>query len=146
MSILPIDEQVIKFLLDKYQSQSTNIVSISRNDVKAFNISEKDMSRILFTLQEDGYVNIKAKSVHNDFSRYWEIALKTSCIHYFKNKKEAHKKEFSEKFHFWLPLVISIIALLYSMKEDVQFEKIKEIFFPNTQQEQQIDNKNISNT
>lgn len=85
------EEIVIKYLNEKYKTTNTNEITISKNDCKSIELEENEMSRILFTLQEDGFITIKRKSNHNDFSIYWSIALKSSCIHYFENKSQIIK-------------------------------------------------------
>lgn len=75
--------------MDKFNNDNrdnSNIISISRNDVDVIGMSEQDIVKYLYVLQEDELINIKEKSVHNDLSRYWTVALKSSCLHYFDEK------------------------------------------------------------
>lgn len=77
------EEQLINFFLNKYQESNTNEVTISKKDCEALNMSDEETSRIIHTLKEDGLLTIKRKFIHNDFSMYWTIGLKSSCPHYF---------------------------------------------------------------
>lgn len=55
------EEQLINFFLSKYQEGNTNEVAISKNDRETLNICEKEISRIVHTLQDDGLIAIKRK-------------------------------------------------------------------------------------
>lgn len=90
------EEILIKFLINEFIDSKTNKVSISKNDLEQIALTEQEIIKTIYLLQEDNLLEIKEKSVHDDLSRYWTVALKTSCIHYFENKKEksvANKRE-----------------------------------------------------
>ncbi len=109
------EEQLINFFLDKYQKGDTNEVTISKNDCETLNISEEETSRIIHTLQEDGLLTIQRKSIHNNFSMYWTIALKTNCLHYFDYKDAAKVEKRNNWIKFWIPVVLSAIAIIVSI-------------------------------
>ena len=75
------EEILIEFFNMEYENSDTNEVVIDKNDVKNLNISEREASRIIHLLQEENMLHIKQKSIHNDFSMYWTIALMSPCIH-----------------------------------------------------------------
>ncbi len=84
--VVRMEEKIIRFLIDKFNNDNkdnSNIVAVCRSDVGTIGLSEGDIIKYLYVLQEDGYIVIKEKSVNNDLSRYWEVALKSPCLHYF---------------------------------------------------------------
>ena len=112
------EEQLIEFLNRKFENSNNNEVSINRHELPDLNLTEKEASRIIHLLQEEKLLTIKQKSVHDDFSRYWVIALAPSCVHYFENKKsnnkEQHRKLFNE-IRAWATLFIAVAALIHSI-------------------------------
>jgi|GEM_PF-5362222 len=85
-----MEERIITFLVDKFNNDNkdnSNIISVGKNDADTIGMSEQDIVKYLYVLQEDGFINIKEKSVHNDLSRYWTVALKSPCLHYFDKIK-----------------------------------------------------------
>ena len=109
------EEKVLRFLLNKYQSSKTNRVTFSKNDLQAVDMSEQEVTRALFTLQEDDALTITQKSVHNDLSRFWELALKSNGVHYFeiKDKKRIEiNLAYVTSISALISVVISIIALV----------------------------------
>lgn len=112
------EEILIEFFNMEYENSDTNEVVIDKNDVKNLNISEREASRIIHLLQEENMLHIKQKSIHNDFSMYWTIALMSPCIHYFENKKFNKKEQrrilFNE-IRAWITLAIAIVALIHSI-------------------------------
>ena len=109
------EEQLIVFLLDKYSNSKTNRVSISKNDLDTINLTERETIQTIYLLQEDGLIDIKEKSVHDDLSRYWSIALKSPCVHYFEIKKSAQKENRNNWIQFWIPVVLSIVAIIVAI-------------------------------
>ena len=112
---LTIEEKLIQFFISEYYADNnrTNEISISKTDVENIGISEAEASRTIQLLETSNHLIIKRKSVHNDFSMFWTIELKDSCIHYFdiqkENKIEKRRKSF-EEFRAWITLLISILA------------------------------------
>lgn len=109
------EEQLILFLLEDYKNSKTNVVSISKKDIQEINLTEQEIIQTIYLLQEDGYINIKEKSVHDDLSRYWNIALKSSCIHYFENKKSGKISKRNNWIQFWIPVALSAVAIIVSI-------------------------------
>lgn len=109
------EEQLITFLLDKLPNSKSNIVSISKNSLEEIKMSEHDVIQTIYVLQEDGLINIKDKSIHDDLSRFWNVALKSSCIHYFENKKSNQVIKLIDLVKFLIPVLISIAALIVSI-------------------------------
>lgn len=115
----PVEEIVLQFLIDKNKSCKTNTVSMSITDVKSLEIPEDKIVKSLYSLSNDGCIAIKSKSVHNDFSRFWDLELTSKGIHYFENKSVIRKEKINKQFQFWLPVIISIIALLKSFDKEI---------------------------
>lgn len=109
------EEKLITFLLEKYKCSNTNIISVSRQDVQAINLTEQEIIQTIYLLQEDGYINIKEKAVHDDLSRYWNIALKSTCLHYFENKKTEKISKHNNWVQFWIPVALSAVAIIVSI-------------------------------
>lgn len=111
-------EIIIKLLLDKYFFGDSNEVHFSKEDCKNLNISESDVSRIIHRLQQDKMLNIKAKSTHNDFSRFWTLQLESRCINYFEIKNDnatENRRKSSSELREWITLAIAILAFLLSI-------------------------------
>ncbi len=112
------EEQLIEFLNKKLENSNTNEVSINRHELPDLNLSEQEASRMIYLLQEEKLLTIKQKSVHDDFSRYWVVALSPSCVHYFENKKSGNKEQRRKLFNeirAWFTLIIAIVALIHSI-------------------------------
>lgn len=112
------EEQLIEFLNTKYEDSNTNEVSINKHELPDLNLSEKEASRMIHLLQEEKLLTIKQKSVHDDFSRYWVIALAPSCVHYFENRKSDNKEQRRKLFNeirAWATLIIAVAALIHSI-------------------------------
>lgn len=111
-------EIVIKLLLEKYSENNSNKINFSRKDCENLNISESDVSRIIQRLQQDELLHIEAKSMHNDFSRFWTLELNSKCIDYFKNKKDNiidKRRITSSEVRAWITLAIAILAFILSI-------------------------------
>lgn len=93
--------------MKKYKNSKNNIVSAAKKDIQAINLTEQETIQTLYLLQEDGYINIKEKSVHDDLSRYWNVALKSSLLHYFENIKAAKTDKRNTWIQFWIPVALS---------------------------------------
>ena len=109
------EERLIKFFISKFNNSATNEVSISKSDLPALNLSEKEASRYIYLLQEANYLKIKHKSVHNDFSMSWHVMLEPDCVNYFNIKESIKKDKRNNWIQFWIPVSLSIIAIISSM-------------------------------
>ena len=112
------EEKLIKFFLEENQNSNTNEVSIDKSDLSKLNLTEKEASRCIHFLQEDGILNICQKSKHNDFDIFWKVRLTSKCKYYFENKKEdkiQNRRGKNEEFRQWITLLIAIISLILSV-------------------------------
>lgn len=106
------EESVLKCILNKYNKSETNSILLYRDDISSLNLEEKEISRIVYLLQEDGLLTITKKSNRNDFSTCWTIALKSPGVRYFEVKEEQTLEKKKDNFRFWIPVIISVIALI----------------------------------
>ncbi len=112
----PSDKEIlINFLLQKFDQGTSNRVSINQSDLSNIPLSEKDVIKTIYVLKEDGYLTIVQQSKDDDFSIYWTVALKSSCIDYFKTKEESKIEKRNNWIQFWIPVSVSIAALIVSV-------------------------------
>lgn len=112
---LPSEERLIKFFISEFNNSATNEISISKSDLSELNLSEQEASRYIHLLQESNFLKIKRKSVHNDFSMSWHITLEPNCVKYFENKEAARKDKRNNWIQFWIPVSLSIVAIISSI-------------------------------
>lgn len=108
-------EKVITFLINEFESSKNNEVSISKNDLEKINLPEQQIVKIFYLLQSDNLINIKTKSVHDDFSRFWVVELNSSCVFYFESKKISKTINRREWVRTYIPITLSIIAIIISI-------------------------------
>lgn len=108
-------EILIKYLLEKFEKSSSNEVSIYQSDTSQIHLSEKDIIKTIYVLKEDNLLSIIQKSMHDDFNIFWTVALKSGCIDYFKIKQEAMTQKRNNWIQFWIPVSISVAALIVSV-------------------------------
>lgn len=108
-------EKVITFLINEFESSKNNEVSISKSDLEKINLTEQQIVKILYLLQSDNLINIKVKSVHDDFSRFWTVELNSSCVFYFESKKTSKIINRREWIRTYIPIALSIIAIIISI-------------------------------
>lgn len=107
--------RTVNHFFNKYENSKTNVVSISQNDLENIEMTEQEIIRTIYVLQEDELINIKEKSVHDDFSRYWTVALKSQCIHYWENKRIRNTSNKRDWIRTYIPITLSIIAIIISI-------------------------------
>lgn len=115
-------EKVIKFLIDKYNSEDSNDIKIYKSDIEKLNINDKEAAKILLTLNDSKLISIKAKSIHNDFNMFWYVTILPSSLEYFdkqKHNKVSNKREWVRTYipimFSSISIIISIISLLITM-------------------------------
>lgn len=109
------EDTIMMFILNEFHRSPTNEISIYKSDIKSLKISEQEIVRSLFVLSEDGIVTIKLKSQHNDFSIPWKLRLTSAGVHYFENKHEKKIEKRNKWIQFWIPVSISIAALIIAI-------------------------------
>ncbi len=113
------EEILINFLINKFTDSKTNKVSISKNDLSQMSLTEQEVVKTIYLLQEENLLEIKERLVHDDLSRYWTVVLKSSCIHYFDNKKDKSVANRREWVRTYIPITISIVALIKSFLPEI---------------------------
>ena len=108
-------EKVIQFLIDRYNNSNSNPMCIGKEDINTLQIPEKEVIKILNTLHEDKLIIAKPRSVHKDFSLYWDITVNTECLEYFNNKNHAKTLDKRDIIKTYVPITLSIIAIIISI-------------------------------
>lgn len=108
-------ELVIQFLIDIYNNGNSNTIQIDRDSIKSLPLSEKEVIKILQTLDSDNLIIAKPKSPHKDFSIYWEITLNSNCLEYFNIKKMNKVSNRRDWIRTYVPIAISIFSLIVSI-------------------------------
>lgn len=112
------EEQIIKYLNNELTNSRNNTVSIDRTDLNKIGLSEQEVIQSIYLLKEDDFFDIVQKSVHDDFSVFWKLALKPKCINYFQNKDKERRlsnKEKRSETMAWITLIVAILALFVSI-------------------------------
>ena len=108
-------EKIIQLLINKYYDSNSNPIKIDRNDICVLQIPEQEICKTLLTLSEDGVLIAKPRSPHKDFSLYWEITIKSECLEYFTNKKQAKIANKRDWIKTYIPIIISSLSLVISI-------------------------------
>ena len=112
---MDIKEKIIQLLINKYYDSNSNPIKIDRNDICVLQIPEQEICKTLLTLSEDGVIIAKPRSPHKDFSLYWEITIKSECLEYFTNKKQAKIANKRDWIKTYIPIIISSLSLVISI-------------------------------
>ena len=108
-------EEVIQLLINEYNNSNSNPIKIDRTDIGILQIPEQEICKTLLTLSEDGVIIAKPRSPHKDFSLYWEITIKSECLEYFNNKKQAKIANKRDWIKTYIPIIISSLSLVISI-------------------------------
>ena len=108
-------EKVIQLLINEYNNSNSNPIKIDRTDIGILQIPEEEICKTLLTLSEDGVIIAKPRSPHKDFSLYWEITIKSECLEYFNNKKQAKIANKRDWIKTYIPIIISSLSLVISI-------------------------------
>ena len=87
----------------------------TQNLKQSLQIPEQEICKTLLTLSEDGVIIAKPRSPHKDFSLYWEITIKSECLEYFTNKKQAKIANKRDWIKTYIPIIISSLSLVISI-------------------------------
>lgn len=109
------EEKMIAFFNKKFSGSKTNQIAIGQNDLSELELTEQDAVQTIYLLKEDGLIDIVQKSVHDDFSRFWTVSLKSDCVHYFEIKSSARNARVREWFWWGVTTLISIAALIVAI-------------------------------
>lgn len=119
MKKLNNEEKVLQVLLDKYQSSNTNQIYVYKSDFSSLNMDEKDIIRTLLLLHKDGLFSVVRKSAQNDLNVAWTIEFNSTGVHYFENQKKASTSNKREWVRTYMPITISLIALIKSFVPEI---------------------------
>lgn len=112
-------ERVIKFLLSKEREYNNNKLSvdIGRNSFSESEISdigEDEFINQISILETEGLIKVNFRTAHRSLKYFITIDLLEPILNYFDNKKSKSKSNRREWVRTYLPITISILALLKS--------------------------------
>lgn len=110
-------DKVLDFLINQNGNNNTSV--FAKKDLGAVKLSEKQAVRALNSLETDGLLKIKKKSIHDDLSVPWYVELSSPGIHYFENKQENRKNNRRDWIKTYIPITISTIALIKSFLPEI---------------------------
>lgn len=109
-------EKVLKHLLNLKQNINGVISVGNQMDTYPSKISDNKLIPILNELESNGLISIKWFSPHHDNLTYAvDITILPDGRNYFKNKKEKKNNKRYERLKWVLPLVISILSLIWNI-------------------------------
>ena len=114
MKKLTTSEMILQYMINKNSSSSNNTVTMTQEDVNKLKLPELDIIRVFYLLEADGYLKITRECHENDFSTSWSFELKSEGIHYFEKKNEIRTEKRNKWIQFWIPVGISLFALIIS--------------------------------
>lgn len=109
-------EKVLKHLLNLKQNINGVISVGNQMDTYPSKMSDNKLIPILNELESNGLISIKWFSPHHDNLTYAvDITILPDGRNYFKNKKEKKNNKRYERLKWVLPLVISILSLIWNI-------------------------------
>lgn len=113
-------EKVLKHLLNLKQNINGAISIGNQMDTYPSKMSDDKLIPILNELESNGLINIKWFSPHHDNLTYAiDITILPDGRNYFKNKKEKKKTNKRESIKTYIPIIISLAALLKSFSPEI---------------------------
>lgn len=117
---LTIKEQVIKYILsiDREYKNNRLSVDISRKNFiesELSFISEEEFINQLSLLETEGYITVNFRTGDRNLQYYITVILHDLIINYFENKKLKKIEIRNQWIQFWIPISISIAALIVSI-------------------------------
>lgn len=109
-------EKVLKHLLNLKQNINGVISVGNQMDTYPSKMSDDKLIPILNEFESNGLISIKWFSPHHDNLTYAvDITILPDGRNYFKNKKEKKNNKRYERLKWVLPLVISILSLIWNI-------------------------------
>lgn len=107
------EEKVLQVLIKKFKDPDTktNNILVYKTHFSSLDMTEVEIIKSLYVLQEDGMLKIVRPSNQNNLDIAWSIDLNSEGIHYFETKQEKRNFKVISIIAFLIPTVISIIAL-----------------------------------
>ena len=113
-------ERILKHIIS-LPKNGRNTVSIG-NQMTTYpeNIDDKKLIQVLTYLEQINFIKIKWISVHHDNLNYAvDITLLPDGSNYFDNKKEQSKSNRRKWIKTYIPIIISLIALVKSFETEI---------------------------
>lgn len=114
MKKLSTEEKVLDYIIKALNGKNTNQYHVYNTIVESIGVSEQEIIQSLYFLHSDNLIKIIKISPHNNFSCPCLIELTSSGFHYFDSKAEKSKEKRNNWIKFWIPVGISILALIIS--------------------------------
>lgn len=109
------EEKLLQYLINECENSTANKVGIYRSALSEIGMTEKDTIRAIYTLEADQKLIINTKSQQENLGMPWRVTLTSSGIYYFDNKKEKQKEKRNNWIQFWIPVSLSIVAIIISI-------------------------------
>ena len=112
-------ERVIKYLLEQERKYANNqlLVDVGRelfSNSDIADIGEEDFIKQISILETDGLIEVKFHAGHRNLKYGITVVLRPYIINYFNNKRKWEINYRNEWIKFWIPVSISIIAIVIS--------------------------------
>lgn len=122
-------ETVIDFLLnlDREYTKGKLHVDVSRKSFNIPNMTEEEFIYEISLLESDYFISVNFPSGHRDLSVYITITLCPPILHYYENKSVIKKQNTTKWIQFWIPVVISTLALLWNIGNTIYSSYLKEL-------------------
>lgn len=113
-------EHILKHIIS-LPKNGRNTVSIGNQMITyPENIDDKKLIQVLTSLEQINFIKIKWISIHHDNLNYAiDVTLLPDGSNYFDNKKEQSKSNRREWIKTYIPIIISLIALLKSFSTEI---------------------------
>lgn len=109
------EEKLLQYLINEYQNSVSPKIYIDNSNLQFLNMSEKDTIRAIYTLEADQKLIVNTKSQQENLGMPWRVTLTSSGIYHFDNKKEKQKEKRNNWIQFWIPVSLSIVAIIISI-------------------------------
>lgn len=121
LDVKPTDEErVMRNLLSRQQNPDDNglYVSFNPSSLQDANIDFLDKGQFvhhLHVLKLKNFISFGKVDFYDPLDKTIRISLEPKIFDYFEDKQKAHNIWWAEQRQFWLPLLVSIIAIVVSV-------------------------------
>ena len=117
-------ERIIRYLLKIERKYANNqlLVDVGRESfLNSYiaNIGEEEFIKQISILETDGLIEVVFHMGHRSLKYGVSVILHSDIINYFDNKRKQARNNRNEWIKFWIPVSISIIALLKSFIPEI---------------------------
>lgn len=113
-------ERILKHIISLPKNAHNTLSIGNKMTTYPENIDDKKLIQILTYLEQVNFIKIKWISVHHDnLNCAIDITLLPDGSNYFNNKKEISKSNRREWIKTYIPIIISLIALVKSFETEI---------------------------